>query len=165
MIAKGKSTIETRDNAFIAKRVFNAPPQVVFDVYTQPEHIPHWWGLEASKMIVCDVDLTVGGAWRYATREEDGSEVAFGGEYREITPPSRIVYTEFYDVPEYRDTISLVTVDFTAQADGGTLMTMQVDYPSAEVLEMVLQTGMADGMEISFSRLDARLDTLQQGNA
>lgn len=154
-------TTETRGSSVIATRVFNAPPQLVFDAYTQPEHVRHWWGLDASTMIVCDIDLRVGGAYRYASREADGNEVAFGGEFREITPPSRVVHTEFFDVPEYRDTISIVTVDFTDQGDNTTLLTMTIEYPSAEVLEMVLQTGMAEGMAMSFDRMDTHLQTMQ----
>lgn len=154
------TTTETRDTSFIARRVFNAPQQLVFDAYTQPEHIRNWWGMEGSTMSACDVDLRVGGSYRFATAG-DGYEVAFCGEYREITPPSRIIHTEFYDVPEYRDTITVVTIDLIDQGDGTTLMTMTIDYPSAEVMQMVLQTGMADGMDVSFDRMEAHLQTMQ----
>src|SRR5215813_11731956 len=96
-------------------RLFDAPRQLVFEAMTKPEHVKKWWGClgEGYSVPVCEIDLRVGGAWRFVNRHPKG-EVAFYGEYREITPPSRIVFTEIFE--QDPDTVSVVT---TTLADEG----------------------------------------------
>ncbi|KYF81969.1 ATPase [Sorangium cellulosum] len=141
-------------------RVFNAPRQLVFDAMTKPEHVKRWWGClsEGYSVPVCEIDLRPGGAWRFVNRHP-GGEFAFYGEYREISPPSRLVFTEIFE--QYPDTVSVVTSVFTEEG-GKTRMTVTVRYPSLEVRDIVLSTGMAEGAGISYDRLEDLLAELQR---
>ena len=100
----------------------------------------------------------MGGAWRFVNRHPQG-EAAFYGEYREITPPSRLVFTEIFE--PFPDSVSVVTAEFTDEG-GKTRITATVRYPSLEVRDMVLATGMANGAGISYDRLEDLVATLQQ---
>jgi uncharacterized protein YndB with AHSA1/START domain len=141
-------------------RLFDAPRQLVFEVMTKPEHVREWWGRlgEGYSVPVCEIDLRPGGAWRFVNRHPEG-EAAFHGEYREITPPSRLVFTEIFE--EYPDGGSLVTA-VLAEENGKTRFTATVQYPSLEVRDMVMQTGMAGGAAISYDRLEDLLAKLQR---
>ncbi|WP_433927464.1 SRPBCC family protein [Sorangium sp. So ce119] len=141
-------------------RVFNAPRQLVFDAMTKPEHVKRWWGClsEGYSVPVCEIDLRPGGAWRFVNRHP-GGEFAFYGEYREISPPSRLVFTEIFE--QYPDTVTVVTSVFTEEG-GKTRMTVTVRYPSLEVRDIVLSTGMAEGAGISYDRLEDLLAELQR---
>ena len=96
-------------------RLFNAPRHLVFEAMTKPEHVKQWWGRlgEGYSVPVCEIDLRVGGAWRFVNRHPNG-EAAFHGEYREITPPSRLVFTEIFE--QFPDSVSVVTTEFTERA-------------------------------------------------
>jgi uncharacterized protein YndB with AHSA1/START domain len=141
-------------------RLFDAPAQLVFDMMTKPEHVEHWWGRlsEGYSVPVCEVDLRVGGRWRFVNRHPRG-EAAFYGEYREITPPSRLVFTEIFE--QFPDSVSVVAADFSEE-DGKTRLTVTVSYPSTEVRDMVMASGMARGAGISYDHLEALLAELQQ---
>jgi len=141
-------------------RLFDAPRQLVFDAMTKPEHIKQWWGRlgEGYSVPVCEVDLRVGGAWRFVNRHPHG-EVAFYGEYKEITPPSRVVFTEIFE--QFPDTVSVVTSVLTEEA-GKTRLTATVRYPSLEVRDMVISTGMSRGAGISYDRLEDLVVSLQR---
>jgi uncharacterized protein YndB with AHSA1/START domain len=140
-------------------RLFNAPPHLVFDAMTKPEHVAQWWGRlgEGYSVPVCEIDLRVGGRWRFVNRHPHG-EAAFHGEYREIMPPFRLVFTEIFE--EFPDTVSVVTTEF-AKEGGQTRMTATVRYPSLEVRDMVLATGMSTGAGISYDRLEDLVAALQ----
>jgi uncharacterized protein YndB with AHSA1/START domain len=140
-------------------RLFDAPRGLVFEAMTKPEHVKQWWGRlgDGYSVPVCEIDLRVGGAWCFVNRHPRG-EAKFYGEYREIVPPSRLVFTEiFADFPE---SVSIVTTDLTTE-DGKTRMTATVRYPSREVRDMVLGTGMATGAGISYDRLEDLVAKLQ----
>jgi uncharacterized protein YndB with AHSA1/START domain len=141
-------------------RLFDAPRHLVFEAMTKPEHVKRWWGClgEGYSVPVCEIDLRPGGAWRFVNRHPKG-EVAFHGEYREITPPSRIVFTEIFE--EYPDTVSVVTAELTEER-GKTRLTATVRYPSLEVRDAVLATGMAVGAGISYDRLEDLVAELQR---
>ena len=141
-------------------RLFDAPRHLVFEAMTKPEHVRRWWGRlgEGYSVPICEIDLRPGGAWRFVNRHPKG-EAAFHGEYREITPPSRLVFTEIFE--EFPDTVSVVTTDFTVEDGGKTLMTATVRYPSLEVRDMVLATGMAGGAGTSYDRLEDLVAELQ----
>ena len=141
-------------------RLFNAPRQLVFEAMTKPEHVKRWWGClgEGYSVPVCEIDLRPGGRWRFVNRHPKG-EAAFHGEYQEITPPSRLVFTEIFE--EFPDSVSVVTADF-AEEQGKTRLTATVRYPSLEVREMVLQSGMAHGAGISYDRLEDLVAELQR---
>ena len=141
-------------------RLFNAPRRLVFEAMTKPEHVKQWWGRlgEGYSVPVCEIDLRVGGAWRFVNRHPKG-EAAFHGEYREIAPPSRLVFTEIFE--EFPDTVSVVSSDFTEEA-GQTRLTVTVRYPSVQVRDMVMKSGMAHGAGISYDRLEDLVTELQR---
>jgi len=124
----------------------------VFDAMTKPEHVKQWWGRlgEGYSVPVCEIDLRVGGRWRFVNRHPKG-EITFYGEYREITPPERIVFTEIFE--QYPDSVSVVTTDLTEE-DGRTRLITTIRYPSLEVRDMVIASGMARGAGISYDRLE-----------
>lgn len=140
-------------------RLFDAPRELVFEAMTKPEHVKRWWGRlgEGYSVPVCEIDLRPGGAWRFVNRHPKG-EVTFYGEYREITPPSRLVFTEIF--AEYPDTVSVVTAVFSEEA-GRTRLTATVRYPSSQVRNMVLDSGMTRGASISYDRLEDVVRELQ----
>src|ERR1700676_1923333 len=140
-------------------RLFNAPRRLVFEAMTKPEHVKQWWGRlgEGYSVPVCEIDLRLGGAWRFVNRHPKG-EVAFYGEYREITPPSRLVFTEIFE--QFPESVSVVTADFTEE-DGKTRLTVTVLYPSLQVRDMVIASGMAKGAGTSYDRLEELVVGLQ----
>lgn len=133
-------------------RVFDAPRHLVFEAMVKPEHIRRWWGClgEGYSVPVCEVDLRPGGAWRFVNRHP-GGEAVFYGVYREITWPERLVYTEIYE--PFPDVESLVTVVLSVES-GKTRVTLTAVYPSLEVRDTVLRTGMEKGAAISYDRLE-----------
>jgi uncharacterized protein YndB with AHSA1/START domain len=133
-------------------RVFDAPRQLVCEAMTKPEHVRRWWGClgEGYSVPVCEIDLRLGGAWRFVNRHPKG-EAAFHGEYREIALPERIVFTEIFE--PFPDAVSVVTAEFKEES-GKTRMTVTVRYPSMQVRDMVMATGMAKGAGISYDRLE-----------
>jgi uncharacterized protein YndB with AHSA1/START domain len=141
-------------------RLFNAPRDVVFEAMTRPEHVREWWGRlgDGYSVPVCEIDLRVGGRWRFVNRHPRG-EAAFHGEYREIAPPGRVVFTEIFE--EFPDSVSVVTADLTEE-DGKTRLTATVRYASVEVRDMVLGTGMSKGAGISYDRLEDLVATLRR---
>ena len=141
-------------------RLFNAPRHLVFDAMSKPEHVKRWWGCldEGHSVPVCEIDLRLGGAWRFVSRHP-GGEAAFHGEYREITPPSRLVFTEIFE--QFPDTVTVVTAVFTEEG-GKTRLTATVRYPSVEVRDMVLGSGMDHGAGISYDRLEDLVAELQR---
>jgi uncharacterized protein YndB with AHSA1/START domain len=141
-------------------RLFNAPRERVFEAMTRPEHVREWWGRlgDGYSVPVCEIDFRVGGRWRFVNRHPRG-EAAFHGEYREIAPPGRVVFTEIFE--EFPDSVSVVTADLTEE-DGKTRLTATVRYASVEVRDMVLGTGMAKGAGISYDRLEDLVATLKQ---
>lgn len=111
-------------------------------------------------MIVCEADVRPGGSWRYVTREENGVEVPFTGVYQEVVAPERVVHTQIYDVePFNRGDPAITTVTFSEE-DGRTTVTVTTLYPSKEVRDTVLQSGMEVGAAESYDRLAERLGTL-----
>lgn len=141
-------------------RLFDAPRRLVFEAMTQPEHVKQWWGRlgEGYSVPVCEIDLRVGGAWRFVNRHPHG-EAAFHGEYQEISPPGRLVFTEIFE--EFPDAVSVVTAEFTEEG-GKTRLTATVRYPTPEVRDMVLGSGMTAGAGISYDRLEELVAELQR---
>lgn len=152
----GSAVIEvTSDTEFGVTRVFDAPAELVFKAYTTPELVKRWWGFETSEWLVCEIDLRVGGQWRFVTRDE-GMEVGFHGEYLEIEAPHRLVSTEIYegDAPaEYPGDPGVNSITFD-EVDGVTTLTMVCRYPSTEIRDMVLASGMETGLQVCYDRLE-----------
>jgi uncharacterized protein YndB with AHSA1/START domain len=137
-------------------RVFDAPRDLVFDAWTRPELLKRWLGVRAGwTMEVCEVDLKVGGDYRYVWRGPDGAEMGMGGVYREIVAPERLVATESFDEPWYPgealDTLVLV------EHDDKTRATTTVLYESQEIRDAVLESGMTRGVGESYDVLDEYL--------
>jgi uncharacterized protein YndB with AHSA1/START domain len=140
------------EREIVMSRVFDAPRNLVFDAWTKPELLERWLGVRGGwSMAVCEVDLRVGGAYRFVWRGPDGTEMGMGGVYREIVPPERLVATESFDEPwhsgEALDTIVLV------ENDGKTTATTTVLYASEEIRNAVLESGMASGVAESYDTL------------
>ena len=140
------------DNEIVLTRLFDAPRHLVFEAMTKPEHIRRWWGNlgDGYSVPICEVDLRVGGAWRFVNRHPNG-EAEFYGVYREIAPPDRLVFTEIY--APFPDGESVVSAVFTEES-GKTRMTATCSYPSKDVRDMVLNSGMEKGAAKSYDRLD-----------
>lgn len=134
-------------------RLFDAPRHLVFEAMGNPEHIRRWWGClgEGYSVPVCDVDLRPGGTWRFVNRTPKGELAAFHGVYREVVPPERVVFTEIFEM--FPDTESVVAALLTEE-DGKTRLNATVIYPSREVRDAVLASGMAGGAAISYDRLE-----------
>jgi len=124
----------------------------------RPELLQRWYGPEGWSLTICEIDLRVGGAWRFVGRGPKG-EYGFHGVYREIDRPGRLVFTEIYD--PFPDAESVVTSVFTEEG-GKTRLTVTALYPSLEVRDSVLKTGMSDGAAISYDRLEDLVRELQQ---
>ncbi len=140
------------DNEIVLTRTFNAPAALVFEAWTKPEHVRQWWGLRASNMVVCDIDFRVGGKWRFVTTDSDnGSEVAFSGEYREIETPARIVNTEVFEM--FPDNPSIVTNIFE-ERDGRTTLTILVQHETKAARDMHVESGMEDGLQDALDLLE-----------
>lgn len=142
-------------------RLFDAPRSLVFEAMTRPEHVKEWWGRlgEGYSVPVCEIDLRAGGKWRFVNRHPHG-EAAFHGEYREVVPPGRLVFTEIFE--QFPDSVSVVSAEFAEEGGGKTRLTATVRYPSREVRDMVLGSGMSQGAGISYDRLEDLLAVLQR---
>jgi uncharacterized protein YndB with AHSA1/START domain len=141
----------------VITRVVDAPRRLVFEAFTNPVHVPKWLtGPEGMTMPVCEIDLRPGGRWRYVYRLPDGGEMTLQGTFREVSPPERVVHTESWG-PEWPETVNTLVLTETG---GQTTINITVLYPSAEARDAALQSGMKDGMDQGFARLDALLETL-----
>jgi len=140
------------DREIVLTRLFDAPRHLLIEAMTKPEHVRRWWGIldDEHSVTVCDIDFRPGGAWRFVGRGPKG-EYGFHGVYRDIALPDRIVFTEIFD--PFPDVVSVVTSIFTEE-NGKTRLTVKCLYPSVEVRDMVVQSGMARGAAISYDRLE-----------
>lgn len=156
---EGKLQITTPTDREIAMtRVFDAPRRLVFDAFTKPELIQRWLGVRAGwTMPVCEVDLRVGGKYRYVWRGPKGNDMGMGGVFREIVTPERIVATEKFDDSWYPGEAVDTTV--FAEKGGRTTVTMTVRYASKEARDGVLASPMATGVGESYDKLAELLAT------
>ena len=154
----GVTTYTTpRDKEIVITRVVDAPRRLVFDAWTNPRHIPRWLsGLEGWTMPVCEIDLRPGGSLRYVWRKDAGSEMAMAGSVREVAAPERFVTTESWG-PEWPETLNTLVL---TESGGRTTITLTILYPSKQARDAALQTGMKEGMDQSFARLETVLPTL-----
>jgi len=152
--------ITTRgDRELVMTREFNAPRHLVFDAFTKPELVRRWLlGPDGWSMPVCEIDLRVGGSYRYVWRHTSGNEMGMGGVFREILPPERIVSTEKFDHAWYPGE-AVGTIVLTEHA-GKTTLTQIVAYQSAEALQEVLKSPMESGVAAGYNRLEEILATL-----
>jgi uncharacterized protein YndB with AHSA1/START domain len=146
------ATITTpTDREIHIERVFDAPRNRVFAVYTDPALIPEWWGPRGTTAIVDQMDVRPGGSWRFVMRDDDGSETAFRGTYREISPPDRIVQTfEWEGMPGH---VSVETATFEELGDRTKVTTTSL-FHTPEERDGMLQSGMERGLNETYWRLD-----------
>ncbi|WP_457134759.1 SRPBCC family protein [Mycobacteroides abscessus] len=149
------------DTTILITRSFDAPAALIFRALTEPELVTRWWGFEDAQWEVCEIDLRVGGTWRYVVRQpcesEPDREVAFHGEYREIDPPHRLVSTEVFEgVPEGEAVVS-TTLD---EVDEVTTMRVLVQHTCKEHRDGHVESGMEVGMQVSYNRIEDLLRDL-----
>jgi len=156
----GKLKVTTPSDREIAMtRVFDGPRKLVFDAWTKPELVRRWLlGPPGWTMPVCEIDLRVGGAYRFEWLGQDGTRMGMGGVYREIVIPERIVNTQLFDV-DWTGGETLGTLLLTEQG-GKTTLTNSVLYSSREARDAALRTRMAEGVEAGYARLDELLPTI-----
>ena len=139
------------DTTIQITREFAAPRHLVYKAYTTPELVRRWWHANRGEMTVCEIDLRVGGTWRYVMIAQGGFEVGFHGEYREIVPNERLVSTEVYEAIPDGQAIDTLTL---TEEGGRTTMTILVEHESKEARDGHIDSGMEDGMQDALDRLE-----------
>lgn len=148
------------DRALIITRTFNAPARIVFDAWTKAELVKRWWAPKShgAGLTVCEADVRVGGKYRYVIKNSAGQEIGFSGKYTEITPHTRLVYTQIFE--PMADAGELITTVTFEERDGKTHLVSHELYPSKEARAMALESGMEHGMRESMDQLDALVTSL-----
>jgi uncharacterized protein YndB with AHSA1/START domain len=141
------------DTQILITRDFDAPKHLVYKAWTTPELIKRWWSANRGKATVADVDLRVGGRWRWVMVTDDGVEVAFHGEYRELIPDQRIVWTEVYEGFPEADAEAVNTLTLTEQG-GRTAMTLLVQHRSQPHRDAHINSGMEGGLQDALDLLE-----------
>ena len=139
------------DVEIVGSRIMDAPPELVFKAYTDPELIPEWWGPRRYTTTVDKMDVRPGGAWRFIHRAADGGQHAFNGVYREVLPPKRLVFTFNYEGAPGHEVVETVT--FEGVEDGKTKMTDHMLFDSRAARDGMLNSGMEEGGTESIERL------------
>jgi uncharacterized protein YndB with AHSA1/START domain len=145
------------DDQILIVREFDAPRELVFRAWTEPDLVRRWWHANRGEMTVCEIDLRPGGGWRYVMVTPDGTEVAFHGEYREVVPGERIVQTEIYD--PFPDAAAVDTLEFE-DLDGRTRVTMLVQHQLKEHRDAHVESGMEDGLQDALDLLEGVAQSL-----
>ncbi len=157
-VSSGTATVTLpTDEQILITREFDAPRHLVFEAWTTPELVKRWWHANRGEATIAEIDLRVGGKWRYVMVADEGDmQVGFHGEYREIVPNERIVSTEVYEgAPqgEGPEQGTLNTATFT-EADGRTTLTILVQAPSKEIRDAIIESGMEDGLQDALDLLE-----------
>ena len=150
-VTSGSATVTLpADEQILVTREFDAPRHLVYRAWTTPDLVQRWWSGRRGEMKVVDIDLRVGGMWRYVMVAHGDFEVAFHGEFREIVPDERLVYTEVYEGPggELPPGVEppLNTATFT-EADGRTTLSLLTECPSRELRDAIIDSGMETGLQ------------------
>jgi uncharacterized protein YndB with AHSA1/START domain len=136
------------DEEILVTRDFDAPKHLVYKAWTTPELVSRWWPGRRGKMTSAEIDLRVGGSWRYVMVAHGGYEVAFRGEFREIVENERIVNTEIFEgMPDGDSPPTLNVITFTELDDGRTRLEMLTTCPSKEIRDAIVDSGMETGMQ------------------
>ena len=143
-------TLPTEEQILIT-REFDAPKHLVYKAWTTPELVKRWWSANRGEMTIAEIDLRVGGAWRYVMVTDDGFEVAFHGEYREIVPNERIVSTEVYEGMPEGEAMNTLTL---TEVDGRTTLTNLVQHTSKEHRDAHIDSGMEAGLQEALDLLE-----------
>jgi len=158
MTSSGTATLTLpTDEQILITREFDAPKHLVYKAWTTPEPVKRWWHSNRGEVTVVEIDLRVGGRWRYAMVTDDGFEVAFHGEYREIVPDERIVSTEIYEgLPEGVSDEEAATVNTAifADANGRTTVTLLIQATSKTSRDAIIDSGMEAGLQDALDLLE-----------
>jgi uncharacterized protein YndB with AHSA1/START domain len=146
------------EREILLTRDFDAPRELVWDAFTKCDLIKRWYGPPGWNLVECDMDVRVGGAYRWVSRSDEGESMTVVGEFREVTRPERIVMTERFDEAWYEGESTVTTV--FSERDGVTTMAATQTFVSKEARDSVLSSGMESGAGASYVRLDAVLEKL-----
>jgi uncharacterized protein YndB with AHSA1/START domain len=163
MAGKNKTivTAEPGKQEMIITREFDAPRELVFKAFTDPELVPQWWGPRRLSTLVDKMDVRPGGLWRFINQDPDGNEYGFHGVYHEVSAPERIIDTfEFEELPEAGH-VCLETLTLEALPGGRTRLTAQSVFQSVADRDGALQSGMEEGLNDSYARLTELLETMK----
>ena len=148
MPTSGTAVVSTpADEQILITREFDAPRELVFRAYTEPDLVRRWWPGRRGEMKVCEIDLRPGGRWRYAMVAEGGFDVAFHGEYREVVPGEKVVFTEIFELPDGTFSEATTNTATFTEEDGRTTLRLLTETSSREVRDMILQSGMEGGVQ------------------
>jgi uncharacterized protein YndB with AHSA1/START domain len=160
MPSSGTATVTLpTDEQILIVREFDAPKHLVYRAWTTPELVARWWHARRGEVTSVEIDLRVGGAWRWAMVTPAGMEVAFHGEYRELAPDERIVWTEVYEgAPGAGPAINTLTLE---EVDGRTTMTLLVQHASRADRDAHVDSGMEDGLQDALDLLEELAGSLR----
>ena len=139
------------DNEILITRVFDAPAELVFDAWTTPDIVKRWWAGDRGEVTDAQIDLRIGGRWRWVMTANGGFEVAFSGEYRVIDRPHCLVKTEVFELVPDAEAVSTTTFD---ESKGVTTMRILARYPSKEHRDAAIASGMEGGVQTAFNQLE-----------
>jgi uncharacterized protein YndB with AHSA1/START domain len=163
--AMNQTTMEKKsDRELVTTRTFNGPARIVFDAWTRADLVKRWWAPRSRDVTIVsiDADVRVGGEYRYVIKPAKYDQVAFSGRYTEITPYTRLVYTQYFE-PMMDAGAVIVTVTFD-ERDGKTHLVAHELYPSKEALAAALGSGMEGGMREAMDQLDELVASLSSGS-
>jgi len=145
------------DCEILMQRVFNAPARTLFEVWTKPEHVKKWYGVRSTTVTVCEIDLRVGGVWRWVVTRPDGMEIAFSGVFLEIDPPRRLQRTERFEAMPEAECVVTLTFD---EKDGQTTLSTNMLFKSKADRDVCLKSGMELGVKECYRKIDELVATL-----
>ncbi len=155
LVKRNQTTVERKsDRELVVTRAFNASARIVFDAWTKPELLLRWWAPRSRgvKLFSCEIDLSVGGKYRYVFGREGQTKFAFSGTYLEVERPKRLVLTQLFEqIPQAGEAIVIATFD---EKGGKTHLVLHEQYPSNESLDGAMQSGMEDGMRETLEQLE-----------
>jgi len=160
---KATLTLPT-DEQILITREFDAPRHLVYRAFTEPELVKRWWHAKRGRVTVAEIDLRIGGAWRYVMVADDGMEVGFHGTYREIVPDERIVTTEVYEgLPDGVSEEDAATVNTASLAGDGdrTTLTLLIEAPSKVARDEIVDSGMELGLQDALELLEETANSLR----
>jgi uncharacterized protein YndB with AHSA1/START domain len=149
------------DDQILITREFDAPKHLLYKAWTTPELVERWWSGRRGTVTSCEIDLRVGGTWRYVMTTNDGHEIAFRGEYLEVVPDERLVHTEIFENAPGGGSDPVVNTVTFSEEDGRTRLEMLTQCPSKEIRDIIIESGMEVGMQEQMQILDELLPTLR----
>jgi uncharacterized protein YndB with AHSA1/START domain len=155
--SSGKAVVTLpAETQILIVREFDAPKHLVYRAYTEPDLIKQWWSGQRGSVVSAEVDLRVGGNWRYVMTANEGFEVAFHGTYREIVPNERLVTTEVFEGAPVENEDEDAALNFVTfeETDGRTTLTTLVECHTREVRDIIIESGMEGGMQEAMDRLE-----------